>query len=274
MTKKTTKGQFPSRKNEKTNVLRPVSKIYECASNKSFPMYNYLIRISMVLFMLICFYLALSGIVDLHLVLMKKLHSMLLGKYLPFLLSRLGWCVGGLSLLAVLCFDPETMVKMMAPSGASGERSGEGSGWSGSWIDRWLNQENASSNPRELEDEAGTSASAPHPSPEEAHDPNQVNEAPPLAQEAMPHNAPSVLELRHQLDHFASSFNRISMRSDYLIGLNERLGVYDSTPERRRQILEGMRLISALQGQERPNSGKKAGDALVDFIRKLDQQQD
>lgn len=201
----------------------------------------------------------------------------------------------------------------MAHSGASGSGSGEGRGWTGSWIDRWLNQENASSNPRELEDEAGTSASgttrprpssplsplpsissrgdswiseayggrgdtsssAPHPSPEEAHDPNQVNEAPPLAQEALPQqiNAPSVVELCHRLDHFTSSLNRISMRSDYLMGLNERLEVYESTPERRNQILEGMRIISALQGQERPTSGKRAGDALVAFMREWDQQQ-
>lgn len=137
------------------------------------------------------------------------------------------------------------MVKMMAPSGASDSGSDEGSGWAGSWIDRWLNQENASSNPRELEDEAGTSASAPHPSPEEAHDhhPNQVNEAPPLAQEALPQNAPSVLELRHQLDHFTSSLNRISMRSDYLIRLYERLRVNESTPERLLKIVEGMQFL-------------------------------
>ncbi|KAK4414737.1 hypothetical protein Salat_2580600 [Sesamum alatum] len=35
----------------------------------------------------------------------------------------------------------------MAPSG------GSGSGWTGSWIDRWLNQENDSSDPRQLEHE-------------------------------------------------------------------------------------------------------------------------
>ncbi|XP_020208852.1 uncharacterized protein LOC109793791 [Cajanus cajan] len=163
------------------------------------------------------------------------------------------------------------MGKTMAPSGASGSGSGEGSGWSGSWIDRWLNPENASSNPRELEDEAGTSASAPHPIPE--HDPNQVNEGPPLAQEAQRINAPSVLELDHLLDNFTSSFNRISMRSDYLMRLEERLGFRESTPERRYKILEGMRVISSLKGQERPSSGKKAGDALVDFMREWDQQQ-
>ncbi|CAA7053460.1 unnamed protein product [Microthlaspi erraticum] len=63
-------------------------------------------------------------------------------------------------------------------------------------------------------------------------DPNQVNEAPPLAQEALPQNAPSVLELRHQLDHFTSSLNRISMRSDYLLRLYERLRVNESTPRK------------------------------------------
>lgn len=57
-------------------------------------MYNYLIRISIVFFFFFFFYLALIGI-DLNLVLMK-LKSMLLGKYLYFLLSRLGWCGGGL----------------------------------------------------------------------------------------------------------------------------------------------------------------------------------
>jgi len=57
--------------------------------------------------------------------------------------------------------------------------------------------------------------------------------------------APPVLELRHQLDHFTSSLNRISMRSDYLIGLADRLKVYESAPN---QIVEG---ISALQGNIR-----------------------
>lgn len=55
-------------------MLRPISTIYRCTS---FAMYNYLIRISILLFMLLFFYLALIGI-DLNLVLMK-LKSMLLG---------------------------------------------------------------------------------------------------------------------------------------------------------------------------------------------------
>nr|QHB79555.1 hypothetical protein [Sesuvium portulacastrum] len=268
---------------------------------------HFLIRISVVLVILVFLFLAclLLGI-DLNMVLMK-LQSMLLGKSLHLLFSRLGWCGGGLILVVSMFIEPEPIGKMMAPSGASG------AGCTGSGVERWLNQENASSNPRELEDDAGTSASgttrprpsspfsplpsissigdswiseayggrgdtsssAPHPSPEEAHDPTQVNEAPPLAQGALPQelNAPSVLELRHRLDHFASSFNRIAMRSDYLIGLNERLELTESTPERRNQILEGMRIISALQGRERPTSGKRAGDALVAFMREWDQKQ-
>ncbi|KAK7231134.1 hypothetical protein RIF29_43634 [Crotalaria pallida] len=51
---------------------------------------------------------------------------MLLGKYLNFLFSRLGWCGGGLILLAVLSFDPETAGEMMAPPGGEGG-SGAGS---------------------------------------------------------------------------------------------------------------------------------------------------
>lgn len=123
------------RKSRETNVIRSMrtdmsvvsqSKMYEGASNKSLRMYNYFIRISRVLFMLLFFYLAFLLIgSDFNLVLMK-LQSMLLGKSLHFLFSRLGWCGGGLILLAVLCFDPETMGKMMAPSGASGSGSGEG----------------------------------------------------------------------------------------------------------------------------------------------------
>ena len=122
------------RKSRETNVIRSMrtdmsvvsqSKMYEGASNKSLRMSNYLIRISIVLFMLLFFYLAFLLIgIDFNLVLMK-LQSMLLGKSLHFLFSRLGWCGGGLILLAVLCFDfdPETMGKMMAPSGASGTSS-------------------------------------------------------------------------------------------------------------------------------------------------------
>lgn len=119
--------------------------------------------------------------------------------------------------------------------------------------------------------EAGTSAAAPHPHPEETQ-----NEAPPLAQEALPQqlNAPSVLQLRRKVDHFTSSFNRISMRSDYWLGLYEKLQFGESSPARRAQILEGMRIISSLQGEDKPRSGKKAGDALIRFIQEWDQQQD
>lgn len=103
--------------------------------------------------------------------------------------------------------------------------------------------------------------------------------APPIPpqepEEALPQqrNAPAVLELGHQLDRFVSSFNRIAIRSDYLIGLNEKLQIYGSTPERLNQIVEGIRVISALEGQERPTSGKKAGDALLAYMREWDQQQ-
>jgi len=58
-----------------------------------------------------------------------KVKSMLLGKSLHFLFSRLGWCGGSLILVAFLCFDLEPMEKMMAPSGASGSGSGEGRGF-------------------------------------------------------------------------------------------------------------------------------------------------
>ncbi|GMI95814.1 hypothetical protein HRI_005288800 [Hibiscus trionum] len=127
-----TNGQFPSRKNGETNVLRPVvsqSKMYEGASNKSLRMSNSFIRISIVLLMLLFVYLAFLFFgIDFNLVLMK-LQSILLGKSLHFLFSRLGWCGGGIILLSVLFFDPETMGKMMAPSGASGSGEGRGFRW-------------------------------------------------------------------------------------------------------------------------------------------------
>jgi hypothetical protein len=170
----------------------------------------------------------------------------------------------GMGVFLIFVFGPGEMVgTRMMPAGSDSANSGN-------WRD-YLNlspeedsvgggsNEPAAENPP---------AAAPHPRHEEAQ-----NEAPPLAQEALPQNAPSVLELRHQLDHFTSSYNRISMRSDFLLGLYEKLGVFGSSPERRNKILEGMRIISALQGQERPSSGKKAGDALVDFMREWDQQQ-
>lgn len=99
-----TNGQFPSRKNGETNVLRPVvsqSKMY----NKSLRMSNYLIRISIVLFMLLLFSFSFREIgIDFNLVLMK-LQSILLGKSLHFLFSRLGWCVFGIMIFSVLLGD-------------------------------------------------------------------------------------------------------------------------------------------------------------------------
>ena len=86
-------------------------------------MFHLCLIISIVLFLVLCFYVTLLLIgMDFNMLLMK-LQSMLLGKSLHFLFSRLGWCGGGLLVLAVLCFDPETMGKMMAPSGASNASS-------------------------------------------------------------------------------------------------------------------------------------------------------
>ncbi|KAM0016482.1 hypothetical protein Hdeb2414_s0028g00697161 [Helianthus debilis subsp. tardiflorus] len=182
---KKTNGQFPSRKIGKTNVLRPVvnqSQMYEGASKKSLRMSNDFIRISIMLFMLLFFYLAFLLIgIDFNLVIMK-LQSMLLGKSLHFLFSRLGW--GGLILLAFLFFDPETMGKMMDPSGASGSGSGEGRGF------RWTDLFGSSS--------TGSSETSVAPDPTSTH-PGEP--AAPIAEVYLPlqEDGQRRLELSHRL---------------------------------------------------------------------------
>ncbi|KAG6383917.1 hypothetical protein SASPL_155535 (mitochondrion) [Salvia splendens] len=173
------------------------------------------------------------------------------------------------------------------------------SGWTGSWIDRWMRPEegqevtSSSAEPRVVE-QAGTSTSRPRPSSpesplpsisskgdswiEEAYggggaaphpNPEEINDAaPPIAAQ----QAPSVEEIRHQVDAFTSSYNRIKMRSDILIEINEQLDLHNATPEKRFQILEGIRILSNLQGPQRPVSGVKAGNALIAFIRAWEQQ--
>lgn len=187
-----TNGQFPSRKNGETNVLRPVvshSKMYEGASLR---MSNYLIRISIVLFMLLFIYLAFLMIgIDFNVVLMNgidfnvvlmKFQSMLLGKSLHFLFSRLGWCGGCVILFLVLLFnpdpDPETMGKMMAPSGASG--SGEFR-WTDLFGSSSTGNSETSVNPPGPEasvNQAPPDPTSPNPAPEPAPNPAPMDYLP------------------------------------------------------------------------------------------------
>jgi hypothetical protein len=120
-----------------------------------------------LLLLLYCLVLLIQ--IDLNLILMK-LQSILLRKSLHFLFSRFGFGVFCIIFLSnFFFFDPETVGRMMAPSGASGSGSGEGGNGSGSWGGGCLNQENASANPRGLEGQAGALA-ASNPAAEEPLD--------------------------------------------------------------------------------------------------------
>jgi len=97
----------------------------------------------------------------------------------------------------------------------------------------------------------------------------------PPAQEALPQQpnppCPAILNYIHQqLDAFTSSFQKRSMISDFLIDLEDRLHLDKSDPERMSKILQGIKIISSLEREGRPKSGKKAGDALVAFMREWD----
>ena len=112
-------------------MLRPVvsqSKMYEGTSNKSLRMSNYLIRISIVLFMLLFFYLAFLLIgIDFNLVLMK-LQSMLLVRSFRVLLSRLvGWEVPFLVLVFFVGLGLDSSLHMMMAPAGGGDGSGAGS---------------------------------------------------------------------------------------------------------------------------------------------------
>lgn len=61
------------------------------------------------------------------------------------------------------------------------------------------------------------------------------------------------------------------MRSDFNIDLEDRLHLDKSDPERMRKILQGIKKLSSWEGEGRPKSGKKAGDALVAFMREWDE---
>ena len=127
--------------------------------------------------------------------------------------------------------------------------------WSGSWIDKWLNQEGSSSAPNE----GGHEVTSQQP---------RVMEPAPAAE---PLPAPSYEEVSRQLDYLTSSFNRIRMRGDTLIRLEDALHL--RTPQKRHKILEFMELLSHSQGGERPRSGREAGDTLVKCLQEWERKQ-
>ena len=61
------------------------------------------------------------------------------------------------------------------------------------------------------------------------------------------------------------------MRSDFNIDLEDRLHLDKSDPERMRKILQVIKKLSSWEGEGRPKSGKKAGDALVAVMREWDE---
>ena len=127
---KKTKGLFPSRKKRETNVIviRPMRTVESKGANisdKSIQMSNFLVRISIVFFLVFLLYLAFLLIgIEFDLVL-RKLNSILLCRSFNFLFSRLGW-EGGLLLAAIFVLleqeegETESGKTMMAPSGSSG----------------------------------------------------------------------------------------------------------------------------------------------------------
>jgi hypothetical protein len=115
------------------------------------------------------------------------------------------------------------------------------SSWSGSWIEKWLNQGVGS--------ESETTSK-----PTEVVEQEDIRQAP----DSLPYR-----ELSQRLDEFISSFNKISIRSDYLIGLGDRLQLSTASPEKQRAILIIMGEIAHLQGPQRPKSGKEAGNRGV-----------
>lgn len=89
-------------------------------------MTNFSVRISTVVLLLLpllmVFYYGLFVLgLDEH-ILFLKIKGMLLGKFFQFLVSRLGWCTGGLILAVILpLFNPiDMLAKHMVPSGSSG----------------------------------------------------------------------------------------------------------------------------------------------------------
>lgn len=151
------------------------------------------------------------------------------------------------------------MVKMMAPSGASGSGSGEGSGWAGSWIDRWLN--NASSLP---------SAAEPVVIPSPA-----ISQGELMGESSNPQAATStgggiaLSDIQREISDFLSSFSRIGARSDFLLNVQDQLGLRHASPQKLCQIRHLMHSISE---NHQPTSGRKAADLLLKGIRAWENQ--
>ena len=127
-------------------------------------MSNFSVRIAIVMLILLFVYLAFP--IDFNL----KLQSILLGKSLHFLFSRLGWCGSSIILLSFLSFDPETLGKMMADSGA-----GEGRGFR--WTDLFGSSSAGNSDSSVNQGAPEASVNQPTPTP----DPTSTNPGEPTA---------------------------------------------------------------------------------------------
>lgn len=86
--------------------------------------------------------------------------------------------------------------------------------------------------------------------------------------------APSYTEVSHQLDELTSSFKKIRMRGDTLIRLEDALQLRTASPQKRLIILQLMNKKSNSQGDQRPRSGKEAGDTLVKRLQEWERNQD
>ena len=127
------------------NIKSWMKKRDETVCNMNMNMKKLILFKFLIIFILVgmCYFVFMGLGLDLNLFLLK-LQSMLLGKYLNFLFSRLGWCGWALALLlTILRFDPETM--MMDHSGASGSGSGQGRGFR--WTDLFGSSSTGNSEP-------------------------------------------------------------------------------------------------------------------------------
>lgn len=75
-------------------------------------------------------------------------------------------------------------------------------------------------------------------------------------------------EVVERLEAFASSYNKIKVRADFVISWEEHLKLREASPEKLRKVVEVMDVLRNSTDQTlRPKSGKKAGDELVRLIR-------
>ncbi|KAJ9181684.1 hypothetical protein P3X46_009788 [Hevea brasiliensis] len=85
-------------------------------------------------------------------------------------------------------------------------------------------------------------------------------------QEAQLQAAPSLLAVEHRISEVLSSFNRITMRSDILSSVYDKLGLKTASSQKLHHLMNQLDILEHSEGDERPKTGAKAAQKLIEVI--------